>query len=904
MPTVRSFKYKVAGVLAVIIAILYGAYHLYSNSAGVLISRAASALEVGNPNGARELLNRILNGNPDHLDALLLLSRITLDRGEFPVTSSQLSRILELDPENREALTMQTSIHLFQCRFLKAQLELEDLEKRSALSPMQDGMLALAIAGQIVGDANWEDKTGAIQTHAERASEAARDLGEAHIAKALLSLATNQPEEALAGAKLGQQKLGSLFLTEWVVGKAQFLMGDVKAAMATWDRADALRKNRRDLEAPAAWNMELYLYRGLAQIALGDLDQAEKMLETALENDPSALVPARALVDLYLIRGGEEEVVSGGNDEVLRSFRRASDELSQRPSLLEANSTLKYQLALIQIYLRNHSKAIEILEDLASDQPPHLQSLFELGNLYSIQASFTRAARLFKKVLQNQTEDVTANYNLGTLSIRNNNITDAQEKFEDVIRKKPDWLPAKLNLGLCYRLAGLFVQAQDLYQRILEASPNDVDALIGLGLIASAQGNLDTAQDSFSKAQDAHPKRSEPYYYLGQVELSRGRDAAAESYLEKCLNLDSDDEFAAMSLVEIHLMRGSWDLARERLEKILDNPNSRLRPIVENALILTDLASGQLQRAKRNMSEFEKSLPEMEPNLQASYWMNQATLAQQEQRMDDLFDIARKVVELAPRDADAFYNRGTFLLEAKKYQDAALAFRRALELDPEHEDARYNMAVAQATLGRWEKALEFLAVLGTGEGAALDVVRDLAEAFIGAGRPGEALKVLEPALERSPSDASLSVLKINALIESGDVEVAEEVSREVVKEFPQSAPVQMACGMAAFLVGDEEAGETHLRRAAAIQPDDPLIKLNLATFLIAQGEFEGFAEAEKLLAEVGQAGIHPHAVSNQKGLMAFRREEFKAAKEHFQASLKTDEGQTEIADLFRQIDKL
>lgn len=904
MPTVKTHHYKAGAAILVVLGLAYGFYHLYSNSTGNLLSRARQALSINDYDAARSYLGRVLGRNPNHVDALVLLSRITLRGGDYPATESALNRVLSQDPGNGEAHSLMADVCLSQCKFGKALEELSKSPADGEQASRHKGRKALATAGLLVGASDTAKILAEAQASVQSALQVASDQPEARLANALVLVETGNGAAAKDEALAARQKLGSSFLSEWVVGKALYQSGDMEGALAAFDLAEQKKRTRHDLAPGAAWNMELYLYRGLSLIKEGHIDEAERALSIARENDPASTEPTLALVNLHLIRAVEQEMGAKAEQDYLRYYQRAVDELSRQPRLLESNPAYRYQLSLIQIYLRDYKNAIRNLEALSEKDPPYLQALNELGNQYNYQANYSKAVRTYQRILNFDPSNLVASYNLGTILIRNRDIPGARDQLQSVVNREPGWLDARLNLGLCCRLSGDYKRAEESYQFILKKNPNDVNALIGLGLVASAKGDVITAGKYYTQARDLHPDRSEPFYYLGQVALEEGKAAEAQSMFERCLVLNPENEFAAMSLVEINLKKGTWDQARTRIDSVIANPNARLRTIAENALCLVEIMSGNLEEGKKKIAPLVQILPEVGLDIRGAILNNQALLASAERHDDTALDNARKVVEALPKSSDAYYNLGTLQMKAGNFPEAILAFRRALEFDPKHSSAQYNLAVAEASLNRWDSALQTLSTLAESSEASSEVLGNLAEAYLGSGQPAEAMKIIEPAVSRFPLAVELQTLKTKALIATGDFAAASSFSSDVVKQFPQDGGALMVRGVAAYHTGDFSEAESRLRKAYQVLGKDPAVELNLAAFLIEKGGYETLTEAETLLGEVEKSGMFVTPGYNQRALLAFRRADYGSAKKFLDLSLQQDPNQPLFQDLLRRIGEL
>jgi len=902
MPTVRASHYKLILIAAVILGAAYGGYRLYLNSTGALMSQARRAFANQDRETSRQLVEKILERRPDHLDALFMLSQIVFESKDYSETERILRQILSRAAESRQARRSLAEVYLAQCRFKEALKETERVAAGGSLSVEDRGQQALALAGLSVGATEPQPLLTQASRLAAQTLQESPDQGEARLANAVLQLDRGDYGQALGDARVAQHQLGGWFAVQWALGKALYYTGDVQGAMEALENADQQRRMGRGIAPPPRWTMELYLHQGLVYVDRGELGEAERRFSIAQENDPTAAEPTFARVNGQLMQARTAEVFSSGEDAI-RMFRLASDALSRRTDLLEANPNQRFQLALIEIYLQNHKKALQLLESLAEAEPPHIQALQELGNLYDREANYSQAARVYRRILSYAPDSMTANYNLGTILLRNREVDPGRDCLRSVVEKMPDWIEARLNLGLACRLGGRYEEASRDYEVILAKSPENMDALIGLGLIASAQGDAQTASRYFTQARDLHPDRSEPFYYLGQISLEEGRTAEAQSLLERCLSLDPENEFAVMSMVEIQFQREAWGPAKERLLAILQNPNARTRVSAGNAVALAELMTGNLQEARQRLAKLEEILPGLEPELVAAVRTNQAILAFKENRTEEALELAKSAVNAQPNESATHYNLGTLQLQAGRPSEAVLSFRKAAELDPDHEATQYNLAVAQGLQNRWEESLRILERLAHQEDASLEVLRNLAEAYIGSGDPGAALELLEPAVGKHPAEVGLQTVRVKAFIASGEIEKARQLAAELAKNFPQDWAVHMVCGISEFLGGDPKAGETHLRRALQIDGENPSLKLNLAVFLIAKGDYDGLSEAERLLGEI-EGKVTATAVYNQRALLAFRRSDFTKARSFLQRSLMVDENQPKISALLSRIEEL
>ena len=88
-----------------------------------------------------------------------------------------------------------------------------------------------------------------------------------------------------------------------------------------------------------------------------------------------------------------------------------------------------------------------------------------------------------------------------------------------------------------------------------------------------------------------------------------------------------------------------------------------------------------------------------------------------------------------------------------------------------------------------------------------------------AGRAGEAVPLLQAAVERQPAARSLREALARALFDDHRFAEAASVFRSIVNEDPADDYAQFGLGLASTRRGDLDAAVTHLAVAVALRPD-------------------------------------------------------------------------------------
>lgn len=203
------------------------------------------------------------------------------------------------------------------------------------------------------------------------------------------------------------------------------------------------------------------------------------------------------------------------------------------------------------------------------------------------------------------------------------------------------------------------------------------------------------------------------------------------------------------------------------------------------------------------------------------------------------------VVRENPDDPEARLALGQTYFQSKKYDDSLTVANQILELYPENDGAMYLAGMSLVQLGRPADAMEpltqFAEMRRGGEMAKTDMLLEGALYFIGESylildQPGEAIPVLQEALEISYTDADAMYQLGTAYARTDQHEKALEQYHNAVRFVPdfkevysgmivsygaldQLDYVAYARGMEAMSLKDFQTARTHLEYAVNHLPD-------------------------------------------------------------------------------------
>ncbi|MFM1889374.1 MAG: Tetratricopeptide repeat, partial [Planctomycetota bacterium] len=172
---------------------------------------------------------------------------------------------------------------------------------------------------------------------------------------------------------------------------------------------------------------------------------------------------------------------------------------------------------------------------------------------------------------------------------------------------------------------------------------------------------------------------------------------------------------------------------------------------------------------------------------------------------------------------------------------AELPQDRGERLDLVRRETRYNLAITHATNRRPAQAADVLAELHREQPAELRYAEALVTMLRDAGRPSEALPVVQSILERHPDRVEARLQLVATRLELDDRAGADEAylrAREIASD---RMDLQIALGELAATLDRFPQAESHFKEALAHDPS-PAVHLGFARLALRRGRHEQAAE--------------------------------------------------------------
>lgn len=170
-----------------------------------------------------------------------------------------------------------------------------------------------------------------------------------------------------------------------------------------------------------------------------------------------------------------------------------------------------------------------------------------------------------------------------------------------------------------------------------------------------------------------------------------------------------------------------------------------------------------------------------------------------------------KALELEPEMAEPHVSRGIMLSLSKRFEEAEVEFEAAIKLDPKSYEAAYWFGRARMSQGMYDEAIKLFERASQLRPEDYESAGMLAQAYHSVGQEAESeasyrrqIRLAEQQLELTPDDARACIL----------------------------------CGVSHSVLHEAEQSERYVKRALAIDPDDPMLLYNVGCVYAQLGKSE------------------------------------------------------------------
>jgi Tfp pilus assembly protein PilF len=375
--------------------------------------------------------------------------------------------------------------------------------------------------------------------------------------------------------------------------------------------------------------------------------------------------------------------------------------------------------------------------------------------------------------------------------------------------------------------------ARSAFARALASEPDNVAAHTYLGVLADRAGDLKEAERHFAAAATFAPFSASARNNYGAVLARLGRTRLAAAQFEASLKLDPAQPSALVNLAQMRSASGRpEDL---RAARAMFGRAMRVAPDagIARALVAIALRLGETENAAAAYRDYAARAAESStPAASAS-----------------------SPHEPAPSAASRA-ELGQALLEGGLVEEALGELNAAVAADP--SDVTAVVALARAHMRRKEitaagRALESAVARGLD---AAPLYAALADVYEAAGRVENAIPAMRLALARDPRNEAYR-FRYGLLLTDASAPAASIIRlREALKEFPSSARIWLALGIAQLTDGKNADAEVSFSRSLELDPKSVPALGYLGTTHAERGDYaRALAFYERAIAADGKQAV-------------------------------------------------
>lgn len=542
-------------------------------TADYAILAARAALGLKDEEAAEKALSTLLESEPEHALAALMLAELRIDQARFDEAEEILSKVLVESASTVLDASEEARGHAHVGELRSRALDWEEaahaFQRAADVEPTNTRHVA-SIAFLQLRQHRWEDAVTAFTNALEKSpNEPLLMAGQAtaltataqyvkanEVLEAARKIAPQDVDVMVAAGEL-QASLGKHADAHAKFMEALSIAPDHVPALVA-DGRNALKQRkfetaRTRLERAVELSpnsAEAQGSLGLHRLATDDIAGAKAAFSKAIERNPGLAFAHLGLGDALLALGEDADAFVSFE----RAVKLEPDSTRARlrfARILRRQGELEQALAELKVALENDPKEAEVHANLGAllfeldrqeEAEASLRTALKLndtsavahdymGRLYAAKGEPSRGLGHLRRAVVLDPDNDESLYQLGLVHERLRQLPDAVKSFRAAIEANDRHIEAREHLASALASQSAYAEASEVLKVVLARRP---DRARSLALLAECESRLDQnneALDHFRRALEIDPTLGEVHYKLGRVFEKLGRlDEAIKSY--------------------------------------------------------------------------------------------------------------------------------------------------------------------------------------------------------------------------------------------------------------------------------------------------------------------------------------------------------------------------------------
>lgn len=551
------------------------------------------------------LMNKVLDQDPQHIDALAKTGQILLAGNRLDLALERANQALALDKKNVSVLNLQAAIQL---KLNNPKGAVDFANAALAIEPNNQDAYVILASERLVA----KDEAKAVEFLDQALAKDAKNL-----AVQLIRIRTLVKLSKTAEADKSYLNIIKIFPNTTAIRKsyAQFLLESNRAAEAEQQLLTIVQATPEQLQAKLDVIRFLVVTKGP--------EAGRTALENYVKTEPDNYELMFSLVNLYQVqqeyakeddllkqiaaKAGDTE--NGFKARVLMAYKltKAGNKVAARKILNtilaidkrnEQALTLRARLALEE---KNYDAAISDLRTVLRDDPNSASVSLMLANAYERSGSVELAEEQYAKAFE--VGKFSSNFGLPYTQflVRNKQVERAEKVLEKILDANPNDAYAMRALAQAKITRGDFAAAQALADKAKLANNKSNLSDQILGAISSSQHDVEGTLSAFKRAHEMDPNDTQPIAAIIRTYMQAGKSKEAFAFIANVLKTNPNNVDAKLILGQLQANAGDFEAARQTyIEVIGTKPNS---PAVYQQLAAVQFKSKQVAEAEKTLQQ-------------------------------------------------------------------------------------------------------------------------------------------------------------------------------------------------------------------------------------------------------------------------------------------------------------
>jgi putative PEP-CTERM system TPR-repeat lipoprotein len=547
-------------------------------------------------------------------------------------------------------------------------------------------------------------------------------------------------------------------------------------------------------------------YRGLAELAIGEANEAQNMLGDAERLDPKAIAPKIAMARLLLTKNDP-----AGAD------RKIDEALALAPHDSQA-----LDVKGITMFSRGDAQAaLGFFNQALKENPQNLQALLDRANIYADRGQLDDAEKDLKSVQRTSPNSAMAAYLEALVDVRRANWRKADAalaKLSSVMERLPE---SYLLAGMVKYNLNQLEQAEAFLNRYVARRQDKPQAYALLGSLALRQGNADRALAMLNQAATSMPDSPEIKGMLAQAYMAKGDYPKASALFDDAVKAQPDNASLRTQRALNRFTSGETGAAVTELSDVFKSGTTQAGP----PLVLAALRAARIDEA----AQAAEALIKQDPNdLINQQLLGVVRVAQH--NLPEAEKIYRGILEKQQDQPTVRRNLAQVYLAMNRPADAKKLFQDRLAKDAKDASSLQQLAAISLREKDYDGAVQLL------RKAAEAVPADSSPRFALIGvyemqkKWPDAIKEARAVVAAFSGNLQARDLLGRLYYASGDVQNGLATFRDAVRAFPNSAVLYADYGSAAAAAKDFPTAITALNKAIQLNGGNDQYRAMLVEF--------------------------------------------------------------------------